>query len=73
MSKTEKTKKEKRRIFDETGKRLVSEMKPLRGWILLSAFFCLVLIGCAVATPELMGSLIDKLYDWAKARHPGWP
>ncbi|MBR3436526.1 MAG: ABC transporter ATP-binding protein [Lachnospiraceae bacterium] len=71
MSKTEKTKKEKRRIFDETGKRLVSEMKPLRGWILLSAFFCLVLIGCAVATPELMGSLIDKLYDWAKAKAPG--
>ena len=46
--------KEKRRIFDETGKRLLREMKPIRGWILLSAFLGLLLIGCATAIPELM-------------------
>ncbi len=63
--------KKKTRVFDETGKRLVREMKPLRGWILLSAFFCLLLIGCAVATPELLGSLIDKLFAWAKDPQPG--
>ena len=71
MSTSEKTKKEKRRIFDETGKRLVREMKPLRGWIVLSAFFCLVLIGCAVAAPEILGGLIDRLYDWAVNKTPG--
>ena len=72
MSSSEKkTKKEKRRIFDETGKRLMKEMKPLRGWILLLALFCLVLIGCAVAGPELLGGLIDRLYEWAVSPKPG--
>ena len=56
----EKTAKGKRRVFDETGMRLVREMKPLRGWILLSALFGLLLIGCAVAIPELLGALIDR-------------
>ena len=72
MSSSEKkTKKEKRRVFDETGKRLLKEMKPLRYWILLSALLCLVLIGCAVAGPELMGGLIDRLYEWTGSRIPG--
>ena len=63
--------KKKSRIFDETGRRLVREMRPLRGWILLSAFFCLLLIGCAVAMPELLGSLIDRLFAWTKDPKPG--
>ena len=70
--KVEKTeKKEKRRIFDETGKRLLRELWPLRGWILLVAFICLVLIGCAVAGPELLGAQIDLLYDWTRTHTPG--
>ena len=63
--------KEKRRVFDETGKRLLREIKPLRGWVLLSAFLCLVLIGCAVAIPELLGDLINRLYDWAGTQSAG--
>ena len=63
--------KEKRRLFDATGKRLVREIRPLRGWIALSAFFCLILIGCAVAAPELLGGLVDKLYAWTKNHTPG--
>ena len=63
--------KEKRRIFDETGKRLLREIKPLRGWVLFSAFLCLVLIGCAVAIPELLGDLINRLYDWAGTQSAG--
>ena len=66
-----KEKKEKRRLFDETGKRLLREIKPLRGWILLSAFLCLILIGCAVAAPELLGGLVDRLYAWVKAPTEG--
>ncbi|MBR6377162.1 MAG: hypothetical protein IKS05_05285, partial [Oscillospiraceae bacterium] len=68
-SKTEK--KAKRRLFDETGKRLLREIQPLRGWILLSAFLCLILIGCAVAAPELLGGLVDRLYAWTRDRSPG--
>lgn len=64
-------KREKRRIFDETGKRLLKELRPLRGWILLIAFLCLLLIVCAVAVPELLGRQIDRLYDWSKTRTPG--
>lgn len=64
-------KKEKRRIFDETGKRLLRELRPLRGWILLIAFLCLLLIVCAVAVPELLGRQIDRLYDWSRTRTPG--
>ena len=73
QEKNEKTvnTKKKSRVFDETGKRLVREMKPLRGWILLSAFFCLLLIGCAVAMPELLGALIDRLFAWTKDPRPG--
>ncbi len=72
MSTTEKTKtNEKRRMFDDTGKRLIREIRPLWAWVLLAAFLCLVLIGCAVAIPELMGNLIDRLYDWTKTRTPG--
>ena len=63
--------KEKRRLFDATGKRLVREIRPLWGWIALSAFFCLILIGCAVAAPELLGGLVDKLYAWTKDHTPG--
>ena len=64
-------KKEKRRLFDETGKRLLREIKPLRGWVLFSAFLCLLLIGCAVAAPELLGKLVDRLYAWVKDPTPG--
>ena len=72
LSKTEKNKaKEKRRIFDETGRRLLKEIWPLRGWVLFAAFLCLLLIGCAVAVPELMGRLIDRLYDWTRQETPG--
>ena len=66
-----KEKKEKRRLFDETGKRLLREIRPLRGWILFSAFLCLILIGCAVAAPELLGGLVDRLYAWVKAPTEG--
>jgi ATP-binding cassette subfamily B protein len=64
-----KDKKEKSRLFDETGKRLLKEIWPLRGWILLLSVFCLLLIGCAVAAPELLGAQIDLLYE--RSGRPG--
>ena len=57
MSSSEQNKKEeapntpkvKSRLLDDTGKRLLREIRPLWAWILLSAVICLLLIGCAVA------------------------
>ncbi len=73
MKKTETTNKpaEKRRLIDETLLRLLSEVRRIRGWILLSAFLCLLLIGCAVASPEILGRLVDRLYAWAREPEPG--
>jgi len=72
VEESEKTEeKGKRRLLDETGKRLLREIKPLWPWILLCAVFCLMLIGCAVAEPELLGKQIDKLYDWSKNKSSG--
>lgn len=68
MSKKEK--KEKKRIFDETGKRLLCEIRPLWGWIVLMAALCLLLIVFAVTAPKLLGNLIDRLYDWTKNKTP---
>ena len=68
--KTDK-KKDRKRLFDETGRRLVKEIRPLRGWVLVSALICLVLIGCAVAIPELLGDLVNRLYGWATNQTPG--
>lgn len=61
----------KRRLLDETGKRLLRELKPLSRWIILCAFLCLIVIGCAVAVPELLGSLVDRLYAWTHDRTRG--
>ncbi|MBQ6654008.1 MAG: ABC transporter ATP-binding protein [Erysipelotrichaceae bacterium] len=58
------SKKEKNRLFDETGRRLLKELRPLRYRILLAAVICLLLIGCAVAGPTLLGNLINRLYGW---------
>ena len=67
----EKKPAEKRRLIDDTFKRLMKEIRPLRGWILFSAALCLMMIGCAVAAPELLGELVNKLYAWVRDPVPG--
>ena len=62
--------KKKRRLIDDTARRLIHELRPIRGWVLLSACLSLLLICCAVAAPKLMGSIVDELYDWTKTHTP---
>ena len=74
MSQTKQKEKkptEKRRLIDDTFKRLMKEIRPLRGWIGFSAALCLLMIGCAVAAPELLGELVNKLYAWVRDPVPG--
>ena len=59
--------KEKKRLFDRNTRRLIRSMKPIRGWLTLSAMLCAVLIGCAVAAPQILGDLIDRLYTDTKS------
>ena len=63
--------REKRRFFDAAARRLGREIAPLGGWIGLSAFLCLLLIGCTVAGPKLLGALVDALYAWTRDPVPG--
>ena len=69
--------KKKERLFDRTLLRLVQEARPIRWWLALSVLLCGGIIACAVAGPELLGSLVDRLYAWdgqpglGKALEPG--
>ena len=49
---------------DNTTMRLVAEAKPIAGWLALGAVLDILAVLCAVASPELLGSLVQKLCDY---------
>ncbi len=44
--------------------RLLREAKSIRKWLLLACVLCGLLIACSVASPKLLGAIIDTLYDY---------
>ncbi len=46
--------------------RMIRDTRPIRSWLILSAILSMGIIACAIATPELLGKLIDQLYAWLK-------
>ena len=59
--------------------RLLRYAKPIRWWLALACLLAMVVIGCALAGPKLLGGLIQILYDrWdlrlsgGKAAEPLW-
>lgn len=49
--------------------RLVREMRPLAKWLLLGAVLSVATVLCTVAVPDILGELIQQLYDyWAGGR-----
>lgn len=44
--------------------RLIREAKSIRKWLLLACVLCALMIACSVASPKLLGSIIDVLYDY---------
>ncbi|MGM9650936.1 MAG: ABC transporter ATP-binding protein [Faecousia sp.] len=66
-----KQKKEKQRMLDGTILRLLRETRPIRKWLALSCVLCLLIISCAVLTPELLGGLVDKLYAFSQGKLAG--
>ena len=55
-------KKEKRN--DRAVLRLVREARPIGHWLLLGALLDILVVLCAVAAPELLGDLVQRLYDF---------
>ena len=46
--------------------RLIREMRPIAKWLALGAVLSICSVLCSVAAPEILGELVQKLYDyWA--------
>jgi len=50
--------------IDKTTLRLIREAKPIGHWLLLGALLDILAVLCAVAAPEILGELVQKLYDF---------
>lgn len=46
--------------------RMIRDTRPIRNWLILSSILSMGIIACAIATPELLGKLIDRLYAWLR-------
>ena len=52
------------KLLDETTWRIIREAKGIAGWVALSAVLGIAAVLCAIAAPEILGNLIQKLYDF---------
>ena len=56
--------KEKNKLLDETTRRIIREAKSIAHWVAISAVLGILSVLCAVAAPEILGALVQKLYDY---------
>ena len=56
--------REKNKLLDETTWRIIREAKGIAGWVAVSAVLGILAVMCAIAAPEILGNLIQKLYDF---------
>ena len=61
----------KNKLMDETVRRIAVEAKPLLPWLFLGVLLDIVSVSAAVAAPELMGRLVQKLYDFGLTNRSG--
>ena len=52
------------KLLDETTWRIIREARGIAGWVALSAVLGIAAVLCAIAAPEILGNLIQKLYDF---------
>ena len=52
------------KLLDETTWRIIREAKGIAGWVALSAVLGMLAVLCAIAAPEILGGLIQRLYDF---------
>ena len=56
--------REKNELLDETTWRIIREAKGIAGWVAVSAVLGILAVLCSIAAPEILGNLIQKLYDF---------
>ena len=56
--------REKNELLDETTWRIIREAKGIAGWVAVSAVLGILAVLCSIAAPEILGDLIQKLYDF---------
>ena len=56
--------REKNKLLDETTWRIIREAKGIAGWVAVSAVLGILAVLCSIAAPEILGNLIQKLYDF---------
>ena len=56
--------REKNKLLDETTWRIIREAKGIAGWVAVSAVLGSAAVLCSIAAPEILGNLIQKLYDF---------
>ena len=61
----------KRNSAWKTVLRILKDTKPIAGWLTLSAFISLVSVALAIATPEILSVLTDRLYLYWENVHAG--
>lgn len=60
--------REKNELLDETTWRIIREAKGIAGWVAVSAVLGILAVLCSIAAPEILGNLIQKLYDFGLER-----
>ncbi|MBP3672330.1 MAG: ABC transporter ATP-binding protein [Oscillospiraceae bacterium] len=64
-------KRNKKNEKDKIVLRLLREMRPIAKWLALGAVLSICSVLCAVAAPEILGGLVQKLYDYWAAEQGG--
>lgn len=64
-------KAKRQKLIDNTTIRLVREAKPIAHFLALGALLDILAVLCAVAAPDILGELVQRLYDYWQAGSVG--
>ena len=68
--KTRIERKRERRASLGVIKRILNDTKPIAHWLVLGAIISLISVGLAMAAPELVGRLTNKIYEFLNGTAP---
>ncbi len=53
------------KLLDDTLRRMIRQMRPIAGWLVLAAVLNILAVLATVIAPEILGELVQRLYDFA--------